>query len=104
MMIHASNDHPIASTDRAMQLLAAIKNETRWLVLASPVRSFDIDESGYAEDRATLLCAWPIIRNRRLPSSFYQSFYDLAADHASLFARLIEIRKQRNFNRKIKCL
>lgn len=85
---------------RAARLLEAIKIETRWLLLSARARPFGINEDGFDQDRANLVSLWPDFRHRRVPAAYLRSFYDLVADQASLLAHLIEIRRQRQDNRK----
>jgi hypothetical protein len=87
--------------ERGDKALAAIKLETRWLVISAPARDHEIDDSFYAEDRAQLVKLWPHIRHQRLPRTWLNSFFaDLVAAQASAFAHLIEIRHQR---RRARC-
>lgn len=79
--------------DRASNLLKSIKLETHWNLLSAPARIFDVDESTYCADRATLVALWPDIRHRRIKSSIV--LIDLVADQASLLTALIEVRRQR---------
>ncbi len=82
-----------AFADRAERLLERIKLESHWQLITTPARSFPIDESTYAADRASLVANWPDIRHRRVAVG--AMFYDLVNDHASLLTHLIEIRRQR---------
>ncbi len=100
-MTHTIDQQYAASVnaERADRLLDRIKIETRWLLLATPARSFAIDEQGYAHDRRALVLMWPAIRHRRFGGVGAASFYSVAADQASLFTHLIEIRRQRAASR-----
>jgi hypothetical protein len=86
----------VVAADRAAQLLARIKIETRWLLASTPARTFEIDDSHYAEDRAEAVATWSRARRRRIALNDARAFYSIAADQASLLAHLIEIRRQRN--------
>jgi hypothetical protein len=89
--------------ERAHDLLAAIKTETRWLLLKPAGERYgDIDApcEFAAEDRRNFLRIFPDIRHRRIPASYMASFYDLVADQASTLAHLIEVRRARERNRK----
>ena len=103
---HAIMQRPAASSAdattsaRAARLLATIKVETRWLLCVAPARNFEVNEEGHAEERRALIKTWPDIRHQRLPAAFLVSFYDFVADQASRLALLIEIRRQREANRK----
>jgi hypothetical protein len=98
-MRHAITHHQtIAAAERAAKLPERIKIETRWLLIATPARTFKIDEESYAADRAALVLFWPAIRQRRLDVS--GTFYDVAAETASLLTHLIEIRRQRAADRR----
>lgn len=91
---------PLAIAERAARLVEAIKTETRWLLLTTPPRGFEIDEEHYHADRAQFVETWPAIRHRRVPGAYLSSFHDLVADQASSLAHLIEIRRQRALDRK----
>jgi hypothetical protein len=92
--------HPIAA-ERAAKLCAGIKTETRWLLISAraDMPAPQQDEFSAAE-RAAFLKTWPDIRHRRVPATYLGSFYDLVSDQASTLAHLIEIRRQRERNRK----
>ncbi|MDB5656663.1 MAG: hypothetical protein JWQ94_4276 [Tardiphaga sp.] len=95
-----ANSNDASTAARAERLLDCIKCETRWLLISAPLRGFEINEEGHHDERAALVKTWPDIRHRRLPPAFLVSFYDLAADQASRFALLIEIRRQREAKRR----
>jgi hypothetical protein len=97
---------PIASsadattTGRAAQLIDAIKLETSWQLLSTPARGFRVSEEGHAEEQHALIALWPDMRHRRVPTAFLISFYDFVSDQASRLAFLIEVRRQREANRR----
>lgn len=86
---------------RAEKLLAFIKAETRWQLLARPSPKSILDAGLAVDERAALIETWPDIRNRRIPSTFLVSYYDFATDQATRLALLIEIRREREFNRRV---
>jgi hypothetical protein len=88
---------------RATRMIEAVKAETRWQLLTAPRRSFALDEQHYTKDRAALVAAWPRIRHRRMPDEDRRAFYQRVADHASILAHVIEVRRQRQQQKASQC-
>lgn len=87
--------HQIAAqiaAERAPRLIERIKIETRWLLLTTSVD----DAIDHDSARQSLVASWHTIRNAGAPADdIARHFYDIAAEQAATFARLIIARRKK---------
>ena len=91
--IQACTRIAIDDRDRCASLVAFIKTETRWQLLARPASDAGFSIDDYRLQRRHFVRAFAAARQQRITPET-ASFYDAVTLHAASFALLIEARQR----------